>query len=189
MRDEKKFESFAKLAVSELQKVFDQMNDASVRGLLELIKKHQRIFLIGAGREGLATKSFAMRLVHLGKTSYWIWDDTTPAIGNGDLMICSCGSANVGHINHVVAMAKEAGATIALVTAAGKGPLIDLADQITKLPAEAYRATGDFVKSEQLMGNLFEQSLFVLYDILAMVLRIELGLSKEDMVARHRNVE
>ena len=39
------------------------------------------------------------------------------------------------------------------------------------------------------MGNLFEQTLFLLYDILVMQLRQELGVSAQEMVARHRNVE
>jgi len=189
MSNKSMFETYSRLAVSELKQVFDRMDDQSVRGLLELIKSHQRIFLIGAGREGLSTKSFAMRLAHLGKTVYWIWDDTTPSIGAGDLMIVVCGSANVGHVNYVVEMTKKTGAKIALVTASDQGPIVSLADQVTKMPAEAYRATGDFVKSAQLMGNLFEQALLVLFDALVMVLREEVGLEKADMVARHRNIE
>ena len=39
------------------------------------------------------------------------------------------------------------------------------------------------------MGNLFEQALFILYDVLVMMLREEMGISKEEMVSRHRNVE
>ena len=57
------------------------------------------------------------------------------------------------------------------------------------MPAAAYKATGDFVPTEQLMGNLFEQALFILYDVLVMMLREEMGISKEEMVSRHRNVE
>ena len=95
----------------------------------------------------------------------------------------------MGHENHIVKMAKENGGTIALLTASSDGYLTQFADVLTMVPAHAYRATGDFVKSEQLMGNLFEQTLFVLYDVLVMILRDELGISREEMVARHRNVE
>jgi len=189
MAESNKFNELSHLVLDELQAVFAEMTDESVRGLLELIKKAPRVFLIGGGREGLATKSFAMRLSHLGKVTYWIWDDTTPSIGQGDLLICASGSADTGHINHVIRMAKESGATIALVTASVNGVIAGMADLVTKVPAEAYRASGDFVKSEQLMGNLFEQTLFILFDVLVMMLRIELGISKADMVARHRNVE
>ena len=48
---------------------------------MDAILRAPRIFCIGAGREGLAMRAFAMRLMHLGKPVHWIWDDTTPAIG------------------------------------------------------------------------------------------------------------
>ena len=83
------FKIYSNMVISELTHVFNRMDDDSIRSLLETIKKTERIFLLGGGREGLATRSFAMRLMHLGKTSYWIWDDTTPAIRKGDLLICA----------------------------------------------------------------------------------------------------
>ena len=173
----------------ELTEVFERMDDSNVRELLEEIKKTPRIFLLAAGREGLATKSFAMRLMHLGKESFWIWDDTTPSIGEGDLMICACGSANVGHENYVADMAKKNGAKLALITPSSEGFLLSIADMVVNVPAAAYKAVGDFVPSEQLMGNLFEQTLFIFYDILVMMLREEMDIKPEEMVARHRNVE
>ena len=184
-----RFKELSAMAMKELTEVFDRMDDSNVRDLLELIKKTDRIFLLAAGREGLSTRSFAMRLMHLGKQSYWIWDDTTPSIGEGDLMICACGSANVGHENYIAKMAKDNGAELALITPSNEGYLLSIADLTVNVPAAAYKATGDFVPTEQLMGNLFEQALFILYDVLVMMLREEMGISKEEMVSRHRNVE
>ena len=37
---------------------------------MELICKAKRIFLMGVGREGISTRGFAMRLMHLGKKSH-----------------------------------------------------------------------------------------------------------------------
>ena len=184
-----RFKEWSTIAMKELTAVFERMDDSNVRELLEVIKKTDRIFLLGGGREGLSTKAFAMRLMHLGKDSYWIWDDTTPSMGKGDLLICACGAADCGHQNHVVTMAKKSGATIGLVTAVDDGFMIPLADVKVKVPAAAFHATGDFVPTEQLMGNLFEQTLYVLYDVMVMMLREEMGLTPEDMVGRHRNVE
>ncbi|MDD3337763.1 MAG: SIS domain-containing protein [Lachnospiraceae bacterium] len=184
-----RFKALSEMAMNELSEVFARMDDSSVRNLLELIKKAPRVFLLAAGREGLATRSFAMRLMHLGKVSYWIWDDTTPSIGEGDLMICACGSANVGHENYICEMAKKAGATLALITPAGEGFILTIADEVVKVPAAAYKAVGDFVPSKQLMGNLFEQTLFVLFDVMVMMLREEMDITPEEMVSRHRNVE
>lgn len=184
-----RFTELQKVCMSELTQVFDRMNDASVRQLLEAIKGARRIFTLGGGREGLATKAFAMRMMHLGKPSYWIWDDTTPSIGEGDLMVCACGSADTGHENYITERAKKAGAKLALITAADSGFIMNIADVSVKLPAAAYRAAGDFVPTAQLMGNLFEQALFIFYDILVMMLREEMNIAPEEMVARHRNVE
>ncbi len=183
------FKQLSQNVIGEISQVFERMDDSAIRPLMELIKTAPRIFLLGAGREGLSTKTFAMRLTHLGKTAYWIWDDTTPAIGKGDVLICTSGSADIGHINHVAEKAKQAGAAIALVTASRSGFLTGLSDVTAYLPAEAYNAKGDFVKSGQLMGNLFEQCLFILFDIIVMMLREEMSVSREEMVARHRNVE
>lgn len=184
-----RFQELSKMALDELQAVFSKMDDSNVRSLLELIKKTPRIFLLAAGREGLATKSFAMRLMHLGKQTYWIWDDTTPSIGEGDLMICACGSADVGHENYITQMAKNNGSTLALITPANQGYILSIADLVINVPAAAYKAVGDFVPSQQLMGNLFEQTLFILYDVIIMMLKEEMKISSEQMVGRHRNVE
>lgn len=184
-----RFQELSGTVFSELTEVFEKMDDSNVRELLELIKKTDRIFLLGAGREGLATRAFAMRLMHLGKQSFWIWDDTTPSIGEGDLMICACGSANVGHENYIARMAKSSQAVLALITPSNSGELLGISDLTVKVPAAAYKAAGDFVPSKQLMGNLFEQALFILYDVLVMMLREEMDISRDEMEGRHRNVE
>lgn len=183
------FRELAALAVDELGQVFAAMEEADVRPLLEAIKGTDRIFTAGGGREGLATKAFAMRLMHLGKQSHWIWDDTTPAIGPGDLLVLPCGPGGLGHLDHVVRMAKAHGATVAVLSPSNRGAIVEMADILTRVPAAAYKARGDFVPSKQPMGNLFEQALFVLYDLLVMMLRAETGVTFEQMEARHRNVE
>jgi len=45
------------------------------------------------------------------------------------------------------------------------------------------------VPSNQLMGNLFEQSLLILFDMIIMDLMSRLGTTKEEMESRHRNLE
>jgi len=183
------FKDLSQNVLKELSSVFDRISDDSVRPFLENIKQSKRIFLIGGGREGLATRSFAMRLMHLGKETHWVWDDTTPSLGEGDLLICSCGSADVGHVNHVAKRAHENNAKIALVTAAHTGYIGKFSDVILFIPATAFHAEGNVVPSTQLMGNLFEQMLFLLFDVLVMMLREEMNISVEEMVSRHRNIE
>ena len=47
----------------------------------------------------------------------------------------------------------------------------------------------DVVPTVQPMGNQYEQHLYLLMDIVAILLREDMGLSYADMEARHRNIE
>ena len=168
--------------VAELSENAKKVSTEEIEKFADLVIAAKRVFVAGAGRSGFAARAFSNRTMHLGKIVYFVGEPTTPSIGEGDLMICACGSANVGHENYVADQAKKAGAKLALITPAGAGFLLDIADIKVRVPAAAYKAAGDFVPTQQLMGNLFEQTLFIFYDILVMMLR-------EEMVARHRNVE
>lgn len=139
----------------------------------------------------MATRAFAMRLMHMGKEIHWIWDDTTPAIGKDDMLIATLGDGSIGHIHYICERAKEAGAFIYVVTGSPSGRTArELADKIFFVPAAVYRGTDKVVPSFQPMGNLFEQCLLILFDMIIMIIVDEAqNLSFEKMVGRHRNVE
>jgi 6-phospho-3-hexuloisomerase len=120
---------------------------------------------------------------------HWIWDDTTPAIGRGDLLIATSGSGEIGHIDQVIDRAKEAGGDIAVVTADPAGRSAQKAQVVLWLPAAAYKAKSDVVASAQPMGNLFEQALLILFDQIVVALAAALPATPAAMAARHRNVE
>lgn len=177
--------------LGEYRQVFERVEQDNLRSFIDLIKVHKRIFLIGVGREGLATRAFAMRLMHMGKEIHWIWDDTTPAIEEGDLLIATLGDGRIGHLDYICRQAKKAGAMICVVTGSPSGETAkNVADQVFFVPAAVYRGTDDVVPSFQPMGNLFEQCLFILFDIIIMMIVDETPeLSFEKMSKNHRNVE
>jgi len=185
------FKTLYKTILSEHEQVFERIDQNQLRDFIETIKKHDRIFLIGVGREGLATRSFSMRLMHMGKEVHWIWDDTTPNIGPGDLVIATLGDGQIGHINYVCERAKEAGGFIYVVTGSPSGRTAStLADKVFFVPAAVYRGKDDVVPSIQPMGNLFEQCLWITFDMIIMTMVDEIpGLSFEKMSGRHRNIE
>src|SRR4051812_9526647 len=186
-------ESFAN-AVAELGRVATRIDDAQVDAFMSAIERAPRIFVVGAGREGLSTKAFAMRLTHLGKPTHWIWDDTTPGIAKDDLLIVVSGGGSIGHIDYVFDRAVEAGAEIAVVTGDPSGVTPQKAQGIKHgsvlfLPAAVYKGKAEVVASTQPMGNLFEQALFILFDQIAVALAQRMGISSSAMEARHHNVE
>jgi len=183
------FQELTTTVLKELEQVFARIDVRQIEQLMQEIIQAHKIFLIGVGREGLSTRSFAMRLMHLGKESHWIWDDTTPSIGSEDLLIATSGSGEIGHIHYVVNEAKNAGARIAVVTGTPDRKTPQLADVVLWVPAAVFHGKDNVVPSIQLMGNLFEQALFITFDQIIMMLVEKMGIHKGDMVGRDRNVE
>ncbi|BBH24494.1 silent information regulator protein Sir2 [Paenibacillus baekrokdamisoli] len=177
------------IILTELAEVFDRVDSDQWGQVVERVRRSPRIFLIGVGREGLATRGLAMRLMHLGKETHWVWDDTTPAIREGDLLIATSGSGEIGHIHYVAEQAKKAGAELVVITGTPDRMTSHIADAVLWVPAAVYRGKGDLVPSIQPMGNLFEQSIALLFDILVMMLQNGLSVTRQEMEARHRNFE
>ena len=183
------FQERAQTILGELREVFSRIDEESVLRLMAMIDEAPRVFLIGAGREGLATRSLAMRLMHYGKQAHWAWDDTTPGVAPGDLFLITSGSGQIGHIHYVAEEVRRAGARIALVTGSPSGKTAALADHVLFVPASVYKGTDPMVPSIQPMGNLFEQALFLLFDMVTMMLAEGSDTPYAAMAARHRNFE
>lgn len=185
------FQTMYKSILSEYSQVFEKIDQDSVREFIDTVKAHNRIFLIGVGREGMATRAFAMRLMHMGKEVHWIWDDTTPGITSDDLVIATLGDGEIGHINYICERAKEAGGIVYVVTGSPSGrTAANVADKVLFVPAAVYRGKDEVVPSIQPMGNLFEQCLLITFDMIVMTIVDETPeLAFEKMSKRHRNVE
>ena len=89
----------------------------------------------------------------------------------------------------VIAHWTAAGAATAVVTGDPSGSTAKKAQTLLFLPAAVYKGKAEVVPSTQPMGNLFEQALLILFDQIVIVLADRLGVSKDAMSARHRNVE
>lgn len=182
-------DSLSKTILKELEEVFSRVDSNAVDSLMDAVIKAKRIFFIGVGREGMATRAFAMRVMHMGKECHWAWDDTTPNVGPEDLFVITSGSGEIGHIHFVAEMAKAAGATIAVVTGTPDRKTPAVADLILWVPACVYKGKDNVVPSIQPMGCLFEQSLFILFDMMIIMMAEKQGISFDKMAARHRNIE
>ena len=58
-------ETYEKI-LGEYRQVFERVDQDNMRAFIDEVKAHDRIFLIGVGREGMATRAFSMRLMHMG---------------------------------------------------------------------------------------------------------------------------
>lgn len=183
------YEEIANAIVTEIGAVLKRLDDQQIETFIQEILKAKRIVLIGVGREGLSTRAFTMRLMHMDFDSHWVWDETTPALRPGDLLIATSGCGKIGHIHYVVERAKANGARVALVTGDPFQKTAPLADTILFVPGSVYLGTADVVPSIQPMGNLFEQSLFITFDMIIMEIEKRIGTTHNMMEGNHRNVE
>lgn len=183
------FRENAATVTAEIGEVLGRVDVAQVAVVVHEVTAARQVHVIGVGREGLAARAFTMRLMHAGIEARWVWDDTTPAIGVGDLLVAVCGSGQIGHIDYVAGQAVDRGARLVVVTANPQGATAKRADVLLVVPGAAYGAGDDVVASIQPMGSLFEQSLLATFDLLLLEVVEALGLRLGDLARRHRNVE
>lgn len=88
----------------------------------------KNVFVTGAGRSGLAAKAFAMRLMHLGISSYVVGETISPAIYDDDCIIAISGSGETNTIVSAARIAKNRGSKVLAVTSYPESTLGQLAD-------------------------------------------------------------
>lgn len=174
---------------SEMSSVLSKVDEYQVEQLITLIKNSNKIVCIGAGRVGMATRAFSMRLAHLGFKSYFLGDSNLPSINKRDLLFTASGSGETQTIYDLVMIANKVGAKIALITGNPESRMGKLADQILLLKAPSKAKPLPNFKSRQPMTTLNEQCLWVLYDALVLELMKHFKRGNSYMSKRHSILE
>lgn len=175
--------------LGEINSVLSKVSQDEVNRLVDEIPKAKKIVLCGAGRVGMATRGFSMRLGHLGFNTYMLGDSTVPSVGTGDLFIVASGSGETQTIYDLVEIAKKNGAKIALVTGNAESRMAKLADIILILKAPSKIKSVEGFSSIQPMTTLNEQCLGLFFDTIVLELMEKLNETHETMWARHSNLE
>lgn len=167
----------------ELLLVTEKINQEEIENFANLIVKSKRIFCAGCGRSGLIMRTFAMRLMHLGLISYFVGEVTQPSIREGDLLIIGSSSGKTSSMLSIAERSKRLGAKVALLTSSKESPIANVADSKIVIPSKEIK------ESVQPDGNLFEQSLFVTCDTVAITIKNNLGIEESLMDYNHTNLE
>lgn len=176
------------MILAENIKLAEQIDFDNAARIIPLIQHAERIFLVGAGRSGLALHASAMRLMHFGLSVFVVGETTTPAIRQGDLLIAASGSGTTSTIVRAAEKAVAAGAKVAALSTTTHSPLADLAALVCILPA-AQKQDHQKTISLQYAGSLFEQSLLLLTDAIFQTLWGIDNEPAEEMWKRHANLE
>jgi 6-phospho-3-hexuloisomerase len=175
----------------EVGGVVDRLSDEDPIGLArfaELIADAPRVFVLGAGRSGLALQMTAMRLMHLGYHVHVVGEVTTPAIEAGDVLLTASGSGTTAGIVRAAETAVSLGARVATITTAPTSRLAELSTSTIVVPA-ADKLDRSGAASAQYAGSLFEQCVVLLGDAIFHSLWQRSGQSAEALWPRHANIE
>ncbi|MET4583433.1 6-phospho-3-hexuloisomerase [Conyzicola nivalis] len=173
---------------AEITATLGAVADSQLDRAAEELLRARRVFLLGAGRSGLALQMTAMRLMHLGLTAHVVCDATAPAIESGDLLLVASGSGTTPGIVHAAQTASEVGASVVAITADAASALA-LASTVAVVVPAARKLDRDSAASTQYAGSLFEQSVVVVGDALFHAMWKASGLSADDLWPRHSNLE
>lgn len=188
------------LMASRTDDIAQMIAGDEIDAFLAAILAAKRIYVMGAGRSGLVAKSFAMRLMHMGFTSYVVGETITPATGEGDLIIAFSGSGNTKTIGDIAETAKGLGVKIALVSSNPDSRIGKIADYIIRIEIRRDPVTCDAHEYEirQMLGEhrsfaplgtIFETTSLIFGDAAISTLMDMTKTDESELKRRHTNIE
>ena len=192
--------------ISAIEAIIENIQDAEenvveedIANFIEIITTADNIFVTGAGRSGLAAKAFAMRLMHLGLSSYVVGETISPAINAGDCILAISGSGETNTIVTAAKISKKRGAKVLALTSYPESSLGQLADGIihvkgrTKVEVDDENYLKRQIKGNYTsltpLGTAFELTSLVFLDGLVSELMEAMGKTEEDLKNRHTVLE
>ncbi|WP_406660421.1 6-phospho-3-hexuloisomerase [Methanolobus sp. ZRKC3] len=197
MTECKHLKSSILLMVGHLEKVAQDLDNESIKEMLDHLLKARRIFVIGAGRSGLVGRAFAMRLMHLGLSSHVVGETTTPAVSANDVVVAISGSGQTRSVSDLGKIAKDIGATLISITSNKDSKIGNMSDTVIELQGRSKDDVGGYVERHMRgeytyltpLGTSFETSASVFLDAVIAELIFITGASEADLKSRHTNIE
>ncbi len=173
----------------EIRDALTNVDEQNLKKLIDLILSTEKVFVVGVGRVMLVMQAFAKRLKHLGIDVHVVGEIVEPPITAHDILIVGSGSGETMISVNMAKLAQRFRAKVGLITSSHKSTLRKLADVSVVIPCPTKFHLPDEPISKQPMGNLFEQSLFILCDCLTIMLQEKLSIAGEKMWETHANLE
>ncbi|MCI6603175.1 MAG: SIS domain-containing protein [Clostridiales bacterium] len=189
MSESDQYKDCKTLVLSEISSALERVSDDDTEKLCRLLDEAEQIFFVGVGRVLLSLEAMAKRLSHLGYKTHIVGDINEPAITEKDLLIVGSGS---GSSLFPLAIAKKAHSLGVKVVHIGSNPRSEMANLTTlmvRIPVRTKLYLADEIPSDQPMTSLFEQSLLLFGDILALMLIRRKKLDLKELWRCHANLE
>ena len=198
--EEHPVQDMMRLMASRVRSIANGISDGEVDALIREILAAKRVYVMGAGRSGLVARAFAMRLMHLGLTSYVVGETVTPAVNPDDLVVVFSGSGETKTVADIAESAKQVGSRLCLITSKRESRIGRIADCCVVIESSR-DDTGDEAaefeirqmmgkhKSFAPLGTLFETASVIFADAVISRLMEIRGVNVEMLKGRHVNLE
>ena len=177
--------NYNQLILGRLDSILSETDSQNSARLLKLISESKRIFVTGAGRSGLVSRFFAMRLVHSGYQVSMVGEIVTPSIQAGDLLVVISGSGGTETLLPLLRKAKSMGANVAVLSMKAKSAMADIADLTIQIGND-----NSFPLTKGMpMGSQFELATLLFLESCIAELIFTKNLTEEGMRSIHANLE
>ncbi len=174
-------EDSSKYLLKEIEKILGSDHKENVGEVINLIGKSDNIFVYGVGRSGLVAKAFAIRLVQLGVSVYFVGDIATPIVDDKSLVLIISATGETMSAIQTANICRRVGAKVVVITGKASSKLAHAANVIFPLATE----TTDESRKLAPLGTLFEDAAMILLDGVIAELMEKMGQDDKKMRSRH----
>ena len=188
-----------KAILENIESAEEFLDEKTIDKFENMIIGANNIFVTGAGRSGLAAKAFAMRLMHLGLSSYVVGETISPAINADDCIVAISGSGETNTIVSAAKIAKNRGSKVLALTSYPESSLGQLADSFILVKGRTKKEVDDenYMKRQihgnytslTPLGTAFELTTLVFLDAIVSELMEKMEQTESDLKARHTVLE
>lgn len=164
------YQEYKTAILGELSRGLTAVDQKGVEELVNMICAADKVFVVGVGRVLLMLQALVKRLNHLGIAAYYVGAIDEPAITESDVMIVGSGSGESVIPVNIVKIAKRYGAKIVHIGSNKESSMTQYEDLFIRIPCRTKLNLADEINSVQPMSSLFEQSVLLLSDIIAMMI-------------------
>jgi len=175
--------------LSEIRQVLDRVWDEEIDKLVDELMGAEKVFIFAVGRVFLALECLGKRLGHFGIDCQIVGSINEKPIGPSDLMLIASGSGESKLPAEIAGIAKSKGARLALITSARESTIKSISDVVVHLPCPTKNDVSAGITSIQSMSTLFDQSLHIFGDVVALAIQSRKGFTNEELWKYHANLE
>lgn len=172
--------------LSQTKATIERLDDKLLDAFAAALHQARRVFVYGTGRSGLVARGLAIRLAHLGYSTYVIGETITAPVQAKDLVILVSGSGETYPVAMTAEIAHTIGARVIVLTGNRHGRVAQDADVVIELkpPQDDGRRP-----SLAPLGTLFETTTWILLDGVVAELMERRQQTEEMMRQRHATLE